>query len=84
MPKTPRFCNLNLAFRKNFHFFCIFFRKYLRNSKKSSNFARFFAAEWTYALTRIRKKGNFEAISKGTFINKNQLNKTTKCLQFNN
>ena len=27
-----------------------------------------------------RKKGNFEAISKGTFINKNQLNKTTKCL----
>ena len=65
---------------KKMKIFCIFFRKYLVMSKKVVILHAFSPRNGLMRSRVYRKKGNFEAISKGTFINKNQLNKTTKCL----
>ena len=61
--KIKPFCHLNLTFWKKMKIFCIFFRKYLVMSEKSSIFASFFV--WTVPTCAhvYRKK-------QGTFINK--------------
>jgi len=82
--KLAFFATQTLHFAKIFTFFAFSLENIWSYQKKVVILHAFSPRNGLMRSRVYRKKGNFEAISKGTFINKNQLNKTTKCLQFNN